>query len=167
MTVEILFVCTGNICRSPVAEAVARARFAMDGVRFSSAGTAAWPGAPASREAISTAGEIGIDVGVHRSRQLDAAAIRRAVRVYGLSAEHIAAVMALDPVAGSKTELLDPSGDAVPDPYGRSLDVYRASRDQIVQCVEGRLGEWRALRYAAPEAGASVDVDRQLGEGGP
>ena len=70
---HITFVCTGNTCRSPMAEAIARGIIAEDGLRgvtVGSAGTAAWPGAPASDGALRAAARAGLDLGSHRSAPL-------------------------------------------------------------------------------------------------
>ena len=67
---HLLFVCTGNLCRSPMAEYLARDRLADDTVTFASAGTAAMPGRPASEATVRVMREIGIDVSAHRSRDV-------------------------------------------------------------------------------------------------
>src|SRR5690606_14203652 len=70
-TYNLLFVCTGNTCRSPLAEAVARREIARRGwhnVAVRSAGVAAEPGSPATEEAVIAAAELGLDLSQHRSR---------------------------------------------------------------------------------------------------
>ncbi len=88
---DVLFVCTGNICRSPLAEALLRDRSGrlLDGaVRVRSAGTWARSGHPAMPETISAAARLGLDIEEHAASPLTAASIERADLILGLTAEH-------------------------------------------------------------------------------
>lgn len=82
---RIVFVCTGNSCRSPLAEVLARARYAELPLNFASAGTDASPGQPASEEARTVAREWGLDLEPHRSRPVDRAAVAGADWVIALT----------------------------------------------------------------------------------
>ena len=75
---RIVFVCTGNTCRSPLAEVLARARYADLPLNFASAGTDAQPGQPASAAARAAARARGLDLEPHRSAPVDAAAVAEA-----------------------------------------------------------------------------------------
>lgn len=160
----VVFVCTGNTCRSPLAEVLARQRLAKDlgiapeavlrrGLGFVSAGTATLEGMPASDGSRLVAGELQLDLEAHRSRPLTEELVGRSSRVYCLSESHLQAVLALVPAAAGRTELLRPDGLDIADPFGGELDAYRRARDQIASAVEARLPEWRAL--LGPGAGSA------------
>ena len=134
---SILFVCSGNICRSAMAEGIARARLDDAGIAFASAGTWAGRGNPATPEAVVAAAQIGVDIRAHRSRPLDADMAGAADLVYGMTTSHLA--------AWPTAVLLDPSGREIADPYGLSAAVYAAVRDQIVAAIDTRAPDWRAL----------------------
>jgi protein-tyrosine phosphatase len=103
----ILVVCTGNVCRSPMAEGFLRAalteRLGQDAPPVRSAGTAGWQGSEATHEAIAAAGERGVDIGSHRARILDRTLVRDADLVVCMAAEHREAVASLDPGAFERT----------------------------------------------------------------
>lgn len=150
---RIVFVCTGNTCRSPLAEALARdlSARALDvptsdvlacGLAFASAGTGTLDGMPASDGSLAAAAEIGLDLSAHESRMVDRATIDRADRVYCLAASHVRAVLAKMPSAKDKVELLRPDGRDIADPYGGDLDDYRTTREQIATAVRARVAEW-------------------------
>lgn len=132
----LLFVCSGNTCRSPMAEALARTAIAKKlgvaesqldsrGVQVLSAGTFAFPGSKATRQAAEAVSELGSDLSNHRSRPLSVELIHQADMVLAMSRDHAAAVMSLVPSASEKVALLDPSGD-IDDPIGSDLSVYRS-----------------------------------------
>jgi protein-tyrosine phosphatase len=103
----ILVVCTGNVCRSPMAEGFLRAAFVErlggEAPRVSSAGTAGWEGAGATSEAIAAARERGVDIGSHRARVLSRSLIEDADLVVCMAGEHRAAVAAVLPEALDRT----------------------------------------------------------------
>jgi protein-tyrosine-phosphatase len=135
--VHVLFVCSGNICRSPFAEALARSL--AEGFEFSSAGTIARSGDPASAGGITVAAGLGVDMRGHRASHLTAEILADVDIVYAMEEEHIATVLTLDP--GARVELLSPDGAAIPDPYGGDDLEYAASYSLIVDAIKQRFTE--------------------------
>ncbi len=137
---HILFVCTGNICRSPLAEGIARHHHA-DLATYSSAGTRAIRDSPPTRPAIAVAREEGVDITGLRGTALDAAVAVTADRVYVMTERHHAHILRAYPELTERVQLLDPRGD-IADPYGADIEVYRRVRDQIREAVAARAREW-------------------------
>lgn len=141
---EIVFVCTGNTCRSPMAEGLLRAvipSFWRGEISVSSAGTGAWDGQAATDNAIAVLAEIGIDISRHRARMLTREIVERAALVVAMASEHRDYALALAPGAAPRVILigeLDPArpDPDVRDPIGRGRDVYRTVREDI----EGLVG---------------------------
>lgn len=136
--VRWLFVCTGNICRSPMAEVVAR-RLAPETIEASSAGTHAVRGDPATGAGVSVARELGFELSGHLATPLTGSVVAGADRVFAMEAHHAAAVRSLVPEAS--VELLDPAGKGIADPYGGTAEDYRSSYQAIVEAVRARLAE--------------------------
>ena len=133
----IMFVCSGNICRSAMAQGIARARLGAEGIEFISAGTWAGFGSPATPQAVAAAAGIGVDITGHRSRPLDSVAPDDVDLVYGMTADHLA--------AWPGAELLDADGSEIEDPYGRSDDFYAGTCARIEAAIDARAGEWLSL----------------------
>jgi len=103
---RILVVCTGNICRSPMAEAFIRHeldRRGIGGVSVESSGVAGWEDSPPTPEVADALLEYGLDVAAHRARRLDRAMVQSAELVVGLASEHRDAVVGLVPEAAART----------------------------------------------------------------
>lgn len=143
----ILFVCTGNTCRSPMAAAIARdlaAKRATPGsvpVRVLSAGVSATAGAPMTQEAASALRALGVEPGAHRSTPLDESLLARADHVFGLTRSHVRAIEADVPALRGKAQVLDPGGDDVPDPIGGPESVYRETAAALRAMIAARLEE--------------------------
>jgi protein-tyrosine-phosphatase len=137
---KILFVCSGNTCRSPLAEVSARQVFAEMDISICSAGTSAMNGSPASENSIEIARANGMDLTAHRSRMLDRELVREADLIVTMGGRHRQMVGALDPDALDYTFLLtnfseQHHGD-IPDPIGGSLELYQRTYGVIRECVE-------------------------------
>ncbi len=133
--VEILFVCTGNTCRSPMAEGlfnVYAEKHGIDAHAFSRGLFA--EGGPASKNAVTAAAEFGADISGHVSRSLERADIERAARVYCMGASHLATIREMFPEFSEKVGLLAPGG-GIADPYGMDLESYRKTAMQIAENV--------------------------------
>ena len=134
---KLIFVCTGNTCRSPMAEGLLRNLLGADrGWGISSAGICAGDGAPASPNAVEALREKGIDIASHRAQRLTAELVKGADLLVTMTRGHRDAVLALDPQSADKVFLLKSFGIAqcaadIYDPVGESLDVYRRVRDEI------------------------------------
>ena len=129
----IMFVCTGNTCRSPMAEEALRILLEKERPGKSeviSSGTAAANGFPATMYAHEAVKIWDGDLSGHKSQPLTKDLIRRADLIFGMTAEHVREILRLDRTAADKTFLFmnfpDPSpvGEGVADPIGSSLDRY-------------------------------------------
>ena len=124
---QVLLVCTGNICRSPMAEALLRSalqRHPGDAApAVASAGTIARDGAPAMPEAVKAAAELGVDVSSHSAHRLRPEDIRDADLIVGMAAEHLEDVQALVPDAQSRTFTLKELVRLLEDTGSRPVDA--------------------------------------------
>jgi protein-tyrosine-phosphatase len=129
---RVLFVCTGNTCRSPMAAALlehALARSGVQDVEVLSAGIGAWEGAPASEGAYLVMLEDGLDLSAHRARLLTPELVESADLVLTMSRSHLGRVRELG--AGSRAHLLGEfagrTGEhaEIRDPFGAELEQYR------------------------------------------
>ena len=150
--VQLLFVCTGNTCRSPMAEGIARKALAQHlsckeiddlsvlGYKILSAGTMGMNGMAASEGAIAACADRGIDISGHRSHALCASLIEDSDYIFTMTHSHRDSVLAQFPEAADRCTLLDIDAD-ISDPVGQPVAVYRACAAQIENAVTNRLSE--------------------------
>ena len=138
---RILLVCTGNICRSPMAESIMRQEFEQRGedIDVQSAGTGAWDGASASEGAYLVSLENQLDISLHRATILTRDLVEEADLVLTMARHHRVRVEELG--GTGKTFLLgEYAGETGPntevcDPFGSDLPVYRETFTEIQQLI--------------------------------
>jgi protein-tyrosine phosphatase len=102
----ILLVCTGNICRSPMAEGLLRRELeerAIEGVRVESSGVSGWEGSAPTEEAVEALGGYGLDISEHRARRLTRDMAQEADLIVAMSSEHRTGVARLAPATAART----------------------------------------------------------------
>ncbi|MCL1634898.1 low molecular weight phosphotyrosine protein phosphatase [Luteimonas sp. SX5] len=138
MIQSALIVCVGNICRSPMAEALLRHRLAGRDFAVGSAGLAALRGNPIDPLAEQVLAAHGLSAKAHIARQIEQALIDRADIVLTMEKRHMAALRALSPQSSGKIFLLRRwrDGADIPDPYGRKLDEFERAYDMIHSAMD-------------------------------
>ncbi len=149
--INILAVCTGNICRSPMTEGILRKIFEDNTlIKIASAGTHALEGNPATEFAIISAIENGIDIADHKARGLNPEIIHASNIILCMEPSHIEYVLSLDTSAYGRVFNLAVFSDRgklrkIPDPYGSSLREYRECFKVINMCLCNFIGKLPAI----------------------
>lgn len=158
MNLQVLFICTGNTCRSPLAEVYAEQLFTGVDASFSSAGLQAQPGSPASAGTQAVARERGLSLTGHLSRRADPQDLIHCSWVIGMTGGHVARLLEIWPeeIEGKVGLLGVPGvdlrrrgmvggGEDVADPCGGNLLEYRIAADQIERLVSSWSGVFGPL----------------------
>ncbi|MBQ2746283.1 MAG: ribosomal protein S18-alanine N-acetyltransferase [Clostridia bacterium] len=127
---NVLFICTGNTCRSPLAEGYLKSKN-ISGISVLSAGLCAC-GEPISKNSAAAAAEIGIDLSSHTSRPVTKELVDWADKVFCMSHSHFNMLLTLG-VAREKLFIL---GDGIADPYGGDISVYKECLKQIIKEID-------------------------------
>lgn len=162
--VRILLVCTGNVCRSPLAEGILRKLVRDAGSHGSivveSAGTAAVEGAHASGNSVEVAARAGIDIRGHAARQLTKRLVGRSSLILTMQPEHRDWIVSKFPEAAAKTQVVtsyaDPAGarDGVQDPIGLDIDAYQETFERIEESLKAAMP--RILDLLPEDAGPTT-----------
>lgn len=154
-----MFVCTANVCRSPMAERLLR--HALDAeseplrsLRIVSTGVAAYPGDPASANSVRALKSVGLSLDNHRSRPLTQELLDETLVLFAMTPSHLRAVCSrfdmLPPHMHLMREFVgEGASREIPDPFGAGLDEYEECRDSMIEAIPGIL---RFLREIAPAA---------------
>ena len=133
---KVIFICTGNTCRSPMAQGLFQHLLQEKGIKdieVTSAGTAANDGEPVSENAVAVLGELGIDISAHRAKGLDDQILKEADLIFTMTKYQALTILLLNVANKDKIKTIK---NGIPDPYGGNIEEYRVCRDIILEGLQ-------------------------------
>jgi protein-tyrosine phosphatase len=168
----VLFVCTGNLCRSPIAEYLCEKMIAerlhcpasaldQHGIVVLSAGVSATEGLPVNANAVEILKEYDIDMKAHRSLRLNEVHVRFADFIFTMTRNHRERILSTWHNVDSRLSVLRRDGGDIDDPMGSALAAYRVCAEQIRSAIDWRLDEIVCMLTDSPAEHTSQTDNRQ------
>ena len=143
---NILFVCTGNTCRSPMAEVIAKSMAGGAGIAISSAGICACDGSPASADSIECVRRLGLSLDKHRARTLNQKMVDASDLILTMTSAHKDYIVMAFRDAGRKTYTIGEYGGVftdISDPYLSGPAAYRQCADELMRLLNIAASKWK------------------------